>query len=362
LPAPGASDARVAASTRTCLVAPPGALDSRGVAVPPGCDRTQPSFFSSFSSGAALAAGALFVSMSNLGANAGRPDTQYLPGAVLVYDFDEAAVPPRIEPSGTVIFTSGFNPTHLTRYRTPSGRELVLVTVSGALGLVSDDPATPEREAGGSALSPAAVDVIDAVERRLVATVPLGPGAASFDRIAIDPSGRLAVLGSSIARELFAIDLGPLDGLALPAPGAPPLVLDGSSAPNAVIFDADVPLVLEARANGAPPATCPGYVVGADFDATGTKLYATDVCDGTLAIVGVDLVAAPSPLPRDRLRVLDSIAITAPLDASSLGLARAPGAVRVRPGRPGVDYRGPDILFTIGIPEGQLCGLRIDSR
>jgi hypothetical protein len=365
LPAPGTSDLRDAASTRRCVVPPPGAVDSRGAAIPltaASCDPSQPSFFSSFTSGAALAAGALFVSVSNLGANAGRPDTQFLPGAVLVFDLDAAAVPPRLAPAAeSIVFTSGFNPTHVTAYRTPSGRELVLATVTGALGLVPDDPSTPEREAGGSALSPSAVDVIDAASRRLVATIPLGLAGASFDRIAIDPTGRVAVLGSAIARRLFAVDLAPLDALAFPAPGAPPLVLDGTTGPDAVIFDADAPLALPARPNGAPAATCPGYVVGADFDATGTKLYATDFCDGTLAIVGVDFASAPVPVPADRFRVIDSLAIAAPLDASSLGLARAPGAVRVRPGRPGADFRGPDVFFTIGIPEGALCGVRIDS-
>jgi len=362
LPAPGASDPRVAASTRRCIAPPPGAVDSRGAPIPAGCDPTQPSFFSSFTSGAALAGGAIFASVSNLGANAGRPDTQFLPGAVLVFDFDGAATPPRIAPAAeSVVFTTGFNPTHVTPYRTPSGRDLVLVTVTGALGLVPDDPSTPEREAGGTALTSAAVDVIDAASRRLVATIPLGLAGASFDRIAIDPTGRVAVVGSAIARNLYAVDLAPLDALAFPAPGAPPLALDGSTGPDAVIFDAAAPLALPARPNGAPPATCPGYVVGADFAASGTKLYATDFCDGTLAIVSVDLAAAPTPVPPSRFRVIDSLPIAAPLGGSSVGLARAPGAVRVRPGRPGADYRGPDVFFTVGVPEGQLCGVRIDS-
>jgi hypothetical protein len=363
LPAPGTEAPLAAVSTRTCLVPPEGAVDSRGVAVPLGCDASRPSFFSSFTSGAAVAGGALFVSTSNLGANAGRPDTQFLPGTVLVFDFDLAATPPRVAPAATAaLFTTGFNPTHATAHRTRSGRAFVLVTVSGALGLVPDDPTTPEREAGGAALTPAAVDVIEVASRRLVATIPLGLAAASFDRIAIDPSGRIAVLGASNRRWLYAIDLAPLDALAAPAPGAPPLVLDGSTGPNAVIFDANAPLVLPSRPDGAPAATCAGYVVGADFDANGTKVFATDFCDGTLGVVGVDVPGAPAPFPPSRFRVLDSLVLTAPLGATSVGLARAPGAIRVRRGRPGVDYRGPDVLFTTGIPEGQLCGVRIDSR
>jgi hypothetical protein len=366
-PAPGASDVRSAISTRTCVTVPAGTLDSRGAPIAPSrCDPSQPSYFSSYTSGAAVASGALFVATSNLGANPGRPDTQFLPGTVLVFDFDASATPPRVSPSatGAVLFTSGFNPTHATAYRSPSGRDFVLVTVSGALGLAPDDPATPEREAGGQALGEAAIDVIDAAERRLVATIPLGLAAPSFDRLAIDPTGRVALVGSAVARQLYAVDLAPLDTLVL-APGAAPLVLDGSTGPDAVIFDAASPLALPARPNGAPAATCPGYVVGVDFDATGTRAFATDFCDGTLAIVGVDVSGdppVPVPAVADRFRVQQSLPIAAPLAPSSLSLSRAPGAVRVRKGRPGVDYRGPDVLFLASLPEGQLCGVRIDSR
>ncbi len=369
-PAPGTSELRVAIPTRTCVTVPAGTLDSRGAPVAPNatgrCDPSQPSYFSSFTSGAAVAAGALFVSVSNIGANPGRPDTQFLPGTVLVFDFDRGATPPRVAPSatGAVLFTSGFNPTQVTAYRSPGGRDFVLVTVSGALGLAPDDPATPEREAGGQPLTNAAIDVIDATERRVVATIPLGLAAPSFDRLAIDPTGRIAIVGSAVARRLYAVDLALLDTLVL-APGAAPLVLDGSSAPDAVIFDAAAPLELPALPNGAPAATCPGYVVGADFDATGTKLFASDFCDGTLAIVGVDVSGNPPvPVPAvpERFRVLQSLPVTAPLTAASLGLSRAPGAVRVRPGRPGVDFHGPDVLFLVSLPEGQLCGVRVDSR
>jgi hypothetical protein len=365
-PAPGASEQRVAISTRSCVQAPSGALDSRGALVPNGCDPTQPSYFSSFTSGATVSAGALFVSVSNLGANAGTVNTQYLPGAVLVFDFDTSVTPTRVSPDATtpVLFTSGFNPTHVTPYRSPGGRDFVLVTVTGALGLTPDDPATPEREAGGQPLTNAAIDVIDAAARRLVATIPLGLAAPSFERLAIDPTGRVAMVGSAVGRKLYAVDLAPLETIALP-PGAPPLVLDGSTGPDAVIYDAASPLELPARANGAPVATCPGFIVGTAFDAAGTNLFASDFCDGTLAIVGVDLSGnppVPVPAVSTRFGVQQSLAITAPLNTASLGLSRAPGAVRVRAGRPGVDYSGPDVLFFVSLPEGQLCGVRIDSR
>jgi len=285
---------------------------------------------------------------------------------VLVFDFDASATPPRVAPDAAtpVLFTSGFNPTHVTPYRSPHGRDFVLVTVTGALGLAPDDPNTPEREAGGQPLTNAAIDVIDAAERRIVATIPLGLAAPSFERLAIDPTGRVAMVGSAIGRKLYAVDLAPLEAISLP-PGAAPLVLDGSTGPDAVIYDAASPLVLPALANGAPVATCPGYIVGVDFDATGTKAFASDFCDGTLAIVGVDLSGnppVPVPAVSTRFRVQDSLPIAAPLTTASLGLSRAPGALRVRPGRPGADYHGPDVLFLVSLPEGQLCGVRIDSQ
>jgi hypothetical protein len=93
------------------------------------------------------------------------------------------------------------------------GRDFVLVTVSGALGLVPDDPATPEREAGGQALTNAAIDVIDAAERRLVATIPLGLAAPSFDRLAIDPTGRVAMVVPRSDASSAPVDLAPLDAI-----------------------------------------------------------------------------------------------------------------------------------------------------
>ena len=44
------------------------------------------------------------------------------------------------------------------------------------------------------------------------------------------------------------------------------------------------------------------------------------------------------------------------------GQFRRPSSLKVRPGRPGIDYVGPDVFFLIGDPEGTLCGIRLDSR
>jgi hypothetical protein len=358
-PAPGASQSRVAISTRACVTPPASALDSRGDPVAVGCRTGEPSYYTSFTSGAARVGDRLFVSTSNLGAGAGTADPQFLPGTVLVFELGAGGATPAIAPHATtpVLFTSGFDPSHVTAYETPSGRALVLVGVSGALGLVPDDPRTPEREAGGTPKSDAAIDVIDAEQLRVIATIPLGPAALSFERLGIDRDGRLAVIGSAVARHLFAVDLAPLDAL---APDAPWQLLDGSDGPDAVIFDAEAPLILPGIPGGAPPDTCPGYVVGAEFSDDGRFVYATDFCDGTLGVVEVLRSGSPgSPFPAQRFRALEPLPLVAPLRPESLSLPRTLGALRVREGRPGDDFEGPEVAFLVGQPEALLCGVTV---
>jgi hypothetical protein len=362
LPAPGApAEPRTAISTFACVRPPPGALDSLGdpisQSVPQAgwCDGVEPSYLASFTSGAALAADHLFVSASNLGSGAGTANPQYLPGAVLVYDLDRGASPPTVRPSplAPVILTTGFNPTHVTA-ATVGDREYALVTVSGALGIEPDDPDTPEIEAYGVARTDAAIDVIDAESLELVATIPLGPAGLAASGLRVDPGGRLGVVGSAIGRNLFVVDLMPL--VDLPDPMGDPFVLDGSDGDDAVVFDAADPLAIPARPNGAPAASCPGFTAGVDFAAS--RIFATEWCDGTLALVDVDFAGMPpAPFPTDRIGVAEVLEIAAPLRANTAGEARTPGAVAAY-GGPGAD--GPDVIFLIGQPEGALCGIDID--
>lgn len=368
LPAPGTTAPRTAVSTSGCVPVEPGMTDSRGdaLAAPPAawCLPGLPSFRPTFTSGVAVSAGHLFVSMSNLGDNSVPASAQYLPGAVLVYDFDISSGVPVVSPNAVtpVVITSGFNPTHVTAYRTPLGRDLVLVSGSGAIGRRIDDPATPALEAGGIALTGAFVDVIDAATLRLLATVPLGAVGLAFDRLAIDPTGRVALAGSAVGRALYGIDLEPLD--ALPAAPGVPLVLDGSTGPDARIFYAGAPFTIPALPEGPPAETCNGFVVSADWNAAGTRLYATEYCDGTLVTLAADLSGAPSldALRGGRFRFVSIDPVLAPVSASSVGRPRAPGSLRVRSGRPGVDYTGPDVFVLAGSPEGLLCGIRVESR
>ena len=273
-------------------------------------------------------------------------------GTLLVYELDRASSPPLLRPDvgRGVIFTTGFNPTGLTRHLNAAGRELVLVTLTGALST------------RGERLSAGAVEVIDAAERRVLASVPLGLAGPSFGPLAIDPSGRVALLGAEGGHVLYAIDLAPLDDPALFSPRAEPVLLDGSQLgfPDARIFDADTPLPIPRRSDGPSDSLCPTRTQVA-VNRAGTLAFATDWCDGTLGVISIDLAGAgPAPLARDRFRFERSLAILAPKDPLLFGLPAAPSMPRVRSGRPGLDYDGPDLFFIANEPEGQLCAVRVE--
>lgn len=359
-PDPGQSGLRTAISTSVCVRPPEGALDSRGEPfeglVVRFCDPDVPSFRTEFTSGAALMEDQLFVSTSNFVTIPFGPEG-YLPGTVLVYEFDRSLDPPRVRPSATrpVIFTSGFNPTHVQPLLVGE-RYFVLVTLSGALDIAKDDPSTPVIESAGVALTPAAVDVIDAATLEIVATIPLGVGGPAFSGLALDPSGRVGVIGSVVDRMLLTVDLEALKTLPEP-PVLQPVLLE-----DAVVFDANAPLRLPALEGGAPVESCPGQLFGTTFDATGTRLLAADFCDGTLTLVDVDLGGVPTTAElRRRFAVLGLIELVAPLRADTLGLPRTLGRVAVRLGLPGVDFSGPDVFFTVNQDEGLLCGIRLES-
>jgi hypothetical protein len=356
LPPGGTSATRRAVSTRTCVYPGNGAADSGGVAIAKDarCDASEPtSFFSNLTAGKTIAAGHLFVATSNL-RNSG--EARFYPGTVLVYELEEpgGALTLRPDPETPQLFTTRFNPTGVVRHVTGSGRELVLVTSSGAIGAGTGD---------GNVRSEAAVDVIDAASLRIAASIPLGFAGPSFDPLAIDPGGRIALVGASSRRELYAVDLAPLEDARLYEGDGPPVLLDGLTAgfPDARIFDAEHPLVLPERSDGAPPAECEGFTHVA-LNAAGTEAFATDFCDGTLTRIRVDLTGSPPvPVPRSRFQAWRLEPVFAALRPESVGLLRAPGVIQVRRGVPGVDYTGPDVFVLVGQPDAQLCALRVES-
>ena len=253
LPAEGESEFLSALSSKVCIYLGPDApvdpVDSTGL--PMGqhtcCDREPgvPSYVTRFTSvaGTALGAGRLFVATSNLYHPA---RARFFPGTVLIYDFDQSSDPPGLQPNTETpyVFTSAFNPTALTAHKTAHGRELILVTLTGAIGA----------GVGGSNIkTEGAIDVIDAASGRLVATVPLGLAGPSFYSLAIDPARRVALTGSTSLRRLYALDLASLDDERL-YDRDEIVRLDGTDPdfPDARIYDADSPFVIPARPDGPP--------------------------------------------------------------------------------------------------------------
>ena len=91
------------------------------------------------------------------------------------------------------------------------------------------------------------------------------------------------------------------------------------------------------------------------YDSAGVALLQSD---GTLTRMTIDLSGNPPiPLPRARIQVLEQSEPFAPTDA--VGLTRSPGNLRVRPGRPGLDYTGPEMVLTSGEPAG-VCALAVE--
>lgn len=361
---------RTAISTKACIYLTEGnTLASTGDAVGqhPCCDRVAdvPSFFTAFTAGMTLAAGHLFVATSNLdGPNhfLGR----YFPGTVLVYDFDSQAEPNQIGPNVDTpfIITTGFNPTGMSRYRTPAGRELVFVTNSGAL------LAAVGRE---NILTESFIDVIDAGSRRLVATIPMGFAGLSFDGVAIDPAKRVGLIGSWTLPVLYAIDLRVFDDESL-YEQTETIWLDGSDRefPDARIFAADSPFEIPDRPGGPHPILCDGWTFVAINEA-GESAYVLEQCDGTLTQVnllsalesceeagGADACCDRVPLPASCFSIGTVQYVTEPFNTTG-GENHAPSQISVRPGEPGIDYLGPDVFFTVGLPVGLLCGQRIDA-
>ena len=350
LPPAGSEAPRTAIATKVCVY-PPSAFDSLGGAIAPEplCDPGRPGYLTKFTAAATTAGGRLFVANSNLKSPS---VARFQPGTVLVFDFDERGAPIRISPRTTrgVLFTNAFNPTGLTRYRTGAGRDLVLVSLTGAI------------DAGGTLISDGGIDVIDVASLRVVAHIPLGRSGTSFGRIAIEPGGRVGLLGAESARQIYAVDLRVLEDPALYSANGAPIVLDGSAAgfPDARIHWADAPLRLPDRPDGPDIRLCPPRTNVA-LNAAGDLAYVTDWCDGSLVIIDVD-VDAPSgqPITADAFSILSRANLLAPKTAAQYGRLSSPSMIRTRPDTTPAPFDEPDTYFIANEPDAQLCTVRVE--
>ena len=361
---------RTAISTKACIYLTDGpGLASDGVEVQsdPCCDRlpNMPSFFTAFTAGLVLAAGHLYVATSNLDLDNSQLG-RFFPGTVLVYDFDPLADPPTLQPNvdTPVLFTTGFNPTGVSRYLTPRGRELVFITNTGALR-----PAVGRE----NILTQAYIDVIDAASQRIVATIPMGFAGLSFDGLAIDPAQRVGLIGSWNLPVLYAIDLRAFDDESL-YQQSEIIRLDGSDPQfsDARIFDAEHPFEIPDRQDGPHPILCEGWTFVAINEA-GESAYVLEQCDGTLTQVnlldpelsceaagGSGVCCDRVPLPRSCFSLGAIQNLTEPFNTVT-PFDHAPSQIGIRPGEPGIDYTGPDVFYAVDLPDGKLCPLYIDS-
>jgi len=355
-PTPGASFERTGFSTRTCVYGD-GLMDSLGdpIGVNVFCDGIRNGFVTGFTAGSAFIGDRLFVATSNL-LRSGR--AQYAPGTVLVFEFDRSFDPPfvRPDPTASIVMTTGFNPTSVTAYTTPSGRDLALVGLTGMI-LLGTGPDRVQTESS--------IDVIDAQSRVLIATIPLGRAGLGFDGLAIDSTGRVALIGASTGRALFGIDLAALDDPMLGLGPEPlPIVLDGSDPTyaDARLYDADAPFALPKRSNGPPDSQCATQTSVALSSDTNSGA-ASDFCDGTLSVLSIQTpLLRTTPLDPATAVVVDRLqVVAAALVNDAIGETRAIDGVRIRPGRPGIDFTGPDVYFTAGLPEGGVCGAFVET-
>lgn len=355
-PAAGERPVRTALSTRACVYGD-DFVDSNGGAIgaTTSCDGLRSGFVTGFTAGVARAAGRLFVATSNLLRSS---TAQFAPGTLLVFDYDERVVPPSVrpDPAQAVILLSGSNPTSVTAWRTPAGRDLILVGVTGAIAIGTGPDLVR---------SDAFVDVVDADRLERIATIPLGRAGLGFSPLAIDPSGRLALGGAATSRALFGIDLATLDDPNLGRGPEPlPIVLDGSQPgfPDARVYSASRPFPLPARSDGPPASVCATQTSVA-LDERGTFGVASDFCDGTIAVLDLGLPASRSTAidPETALRVDRLQKVAAPLVDDASDRLRAIDRVLIRPGTPGLDFDGPDVYFSAGLPEAAVCGTRVNA-
>ena len=296
--------------------------DSKGDPV----SRLQPRY----TSGVAVSNGKLYVCTSNFTATGGSPVCP--PGTVFIYDWNPASAPPTITASDpSFLVTTGFNPTEVTAL----GDRFVLVTNTGVVAI---------RNAQAVPLTDGSVDVIDTELDCIVASYPLGLGAPSYKPIAIAPDGSRALLGSVAYNSVYELDLTVLDDSLESCPDPVPQLEE------AVLAGVEDPIVV-----GPSLGTVNDFIVQVGLNWNGTRAYATGYNSGTVSILEVETregVASPKSVAR-------VLVLSPPLDPLAPTLEEVgPGPLAVRPGRPGIDYTGPDLFVLTGMPTGRMLSIQ----
>ena len=285
----------------------------------------------SYTSGIAASNGKLYVCTSNFSKTGRSPVCP--PGTILIYRWSPESNPSNITPADPpFLVTTRYNPTEVTAL----GERFVLVTNTGVVS-IQDAWAEPKTE--GS------VDVIDTESDCIVASYPLGLGAPSYKPIAITPDQSRALLGSVSYNTVYELDLTVLDDLPESCPESVPQLDD------AVLAGFENPIFVGL----SPEERLKDFIVQVGINWNGSQAYATGSDSGTLSILEVETrVGVGSPKSAGHVQSL-----TPALDPQSPPLGEVmPGPLAVRPGRPGVDYSGPDLFVLTGRPTGKMLSIQ----
>jgi len=379
---PPDTDFRTVISTQACIKVPaapadnpatpgderdvdgfPNSYDSTGVPIPSSCDDMRASFYATVTSGIALvgefngapapdgSSGARYFASTR---NTFGVD-QAFPGTVLVHDQPMAGGP--IGPYSTpVVFTTGYNPSGIAaRSVVIDGvaRNFVLVATAGLLVPVADDPMTEDVVESGfvaSADFPAAIEVIDAdhPENGIIAVYPLGPAGLTRGLL-IDPLQRIAVAGSGVGRNLYAVSLAALETMDYDpdAPPATPIQLTGG------LLNGGAFPILKRASGSVDPAQCPGQVFGFAFNDAGDRLFAADYCDGVITEVGVE--------PSGSFSTKVAHLFFSRIDAEDPSALRGISGLALRPGA--IDDAGMDAYALVFNEDGEMmCGIDLGAN
>ncbi len=280
----------------------------------------------SYTSGIAASNGKLYVCTSNFSHTGSSPICP--PGTVLIYRWNPELNSADITPSDpSHLVTTRFNPTEVTAL----GERFVLVTNTGVISIEGT---------WAVAKTQGSVDVIDTALDCIVATYPLGLGAPSFKPIAITPDRTRALLGSVANNYVYELDLTILDDIPAACPEEVPELGE------AVLAGPENPIVV-----GSSQGRVNDFIVQVGLNWNGTRAYATGYNSGTLSIFEVETRAGvASPKRAATVKVLTPQTPTQE--------EHGPGPLAVRPGRPGIDYSGPDLFVLTGLYTGKMLSIQ----
>ncbi len=258
------------------------------------------SFDLNFTSDVVRVGNRILVTMSNIAAAGSNPVMN--PGVVLLFDIDDSGATPLVSTAAPAfIVTSDPNPTAVTAL--PGG--LAAVTNTG----LHDVGVPPLLTGAGS------IDVIDPVAATVIASIPISDGNPGSRKLALDPTGSVAVVGSNTFKHLYAIDIRGLGDL--PRPSMDPTLQRPSCHVGDPSSSGPVPCLRERVIRGFVSPIAPngvaanGFIVDLRFGLSGDFVVATSFNDLSLVTVAFDTrnLDVLHPLLASRFGAPESLAV-----------------------------------------------------